>query len=85
MRPFAAPHMFERGRLFFLIALGETVLTTRMAIAGAQLEPMTLLTGTVALAGTVPVRWAYFRRSEGAARRLAGEDADPTHTGRCTT
>ncbi|MDG4798104.1 low temperature requirement protein A [Micromonospora sp. WMMD1082] len=82
---FAAPHMFERCRLFFLIALGETVLTTGWAIADAPVQPITLLTGTVALAGTVAIWWAYFRRSEAAARRQAEQDADPTRASRYAT
>jgi low temperature requirement protein LtrA len=77
---FAVPYLFERGRLFFLIALGETVLTTGAAITVAQLRPMTLLTGTVALAGTVAIWWAYFRRSERVTRRSAVENVDPART-----
>jgi low temperature requirement protein LtrA len=44
---FDAEHMLERCRLFLIIALGETVLTTGTAIAGASLTMMTLITGTV--------------------------------------
>ena len=43
--------MLERCRLFLIIALGETVLTTGTAIAAAPMTLMTLVTGTVALAG----------------------------------
>ena len=50
---FDADHMLERCRLFLLIALGETVFTTGTAIAAAPTTPMTLVTGTFALAGTV--------------------------------
>jgi low temperature requirement protein LtrA len=45
--------MLERCRLFLIIALGETVLRTGTAIAAAPMTLMTLVTGTVALAGTV--------------------------------
>ena len=82
---FAAPYLFERGRLFFLIALGETVLTTGAAITAAHLGPMTLLTGTVALAGTIAIWWTYFRRSERVAWRLAAENVDPARTSRYAT
>ncbi len=53
----AASLMLERCRLFLLIALGETVFTTGTAIAAAPMTLMTLVTGTVALAGTVAL-WA---------------------------
>jgi low temperature requirement protein LtrA len=82
---FAAPYLFERGRLFFIIALGETVLSTGAAITAAPLRPMTLLTGTTALVGTVAIWWAYFRRSERVARRLAAENANPARTSRYAT
>jgi low temperature requirement protein LtrA len=54
---FDADHMLERCRLLLIIALGETVLTTGTAIAAAPLTPLTVVTGTVALAGTVAL-WA---------------------------
>ncbi len=54
---FDADHMLQRCRLFLLIALGETVFTTGTAIAAAPMTLMTLVTGTVALAGTVAL-WA---------------------------
>ncbi len=47
---FEGSHMLERCRLFLIIALGETVLTTGAAIATAPMTLMTGLTGTVALA-----------------------------------
>src|SRR5918997_3719921 len=50
---FAGGHMLERCRLFLIIALGETVLTTGTAVAAASVTPTTLVTGTAALAGTV--------------------------------
>lgn len=50
-------HMLERCRLFLLIALGETVISTGGAIAAAPMEPMTVITGTVALASAVAL-WA---------------------------
>src|SRR6185503_7243193 len=44
----AAGHLVERFRLFFIIVLGETVLTTGSAFAGEPFEAERLL----ALAGT---------------------------------
>jgi low temperature requirement protein LtrA len=82
---FAAEHHFERSRLFFIIALGETVLTTGAAVADAPLAPMTLFTGAVALIGTIALWWVYFRRSERAAVRQAVADRDPVKISRYAT
>ncbi|SED94692.1 Low temperature requirement protein LtrA [Rhodococcus jostii] len=82
---FAAEHHFERSRLFFMIALGETVLTTGAAVAGAPLVPMTLFTGAVALIGTIALWWVYFRRSERVAVRQAVADRDPVKISRYAT
>ena len=64
--PFDADHMLERNRLFLIIALGETVLTTGTAISEAPLSLLTAVTGAFALAGTVAL-WAL---SFGRAHRL---------------
>lgn len=71
---FDAQHMLERCRLFLIIALGETVLTTGTGIAGASLTMMTLITGTCALAGTVAM-WAL---SFGRAHRLILQHVEKT-------
>jgi low temperature requirement protein LtrA len=70
--------LFERARLFFIIAIGETILTTGVAIAAKIDDPVTPLTGTVAFAGSVAVFWAYFDVRE--AREYAALEAatDPT-------
>ena len=47
-----------------IIAFGETVMTTGTALTTAPNEPMTLLTGSVALTGTVALFWLFFNRSE---------------------
>jgi len=62
--PFAGGHLLERGRLFMIIAFGEAVLTTGAALTTAPYEPMTLLTGSVALTGTIALFWLFFGRSE---------------------
>jgi low temperature requirement protein LtrA len=54
---FRGGHLVERCQLFLLIALGETVLATGTAIAGASMTLMTIVTGTVALVGIVSL-WA---------------------------
>jgi low temperature requirement protein LtrA len=69
---------FERARLFFLIALGETILTTGVAIAGHLRDPITIVTGLVALLGTVAIWWAYFDAKEPASRQALGASKDPT-------
>ncbi len=71
---FDADHMLERCRLFLLIALGETVLTTGSAIASAPLTLVTVATGTFALAGTVGL-WSF---SYGRSHRLIIGHADRT-------
>jgi low temperature requirement protein LtrA len=61
----AAAHLIERFRLFFIIALGETVLVTGGAFASAQpftLERLVAL--TIAFIGTAALWWCYFERAE---------------------
>jgi len=71
---FDAEHMLERCRLFLLIALGETVLTTGAAIAAAPITRLTVATGTFALMGTVAL-WAL---SFGRAHRLILQHVEKT-------
>ncbi len=78
---FAGGHLLERGRLFMIIALGETVLTTGTALTAAPYEPMTLLTGAVALAGTLALFWLFFSRSERIVEHYQGTE-DPMRAGR---
>jgi low temperature requirement protein LtrA len=80
--PFDADHMLERCRLFLLIALGETVFTTGTAIAAAPTTPMTVVTGTFALVGTVALWALSFGRSH---RLIIGhleKTSDPIRTSR---
>ncbi|MCP2329091.1 low temperature requirement protein LtrA [Hamadaea flava] len=79
---FAGRHLLERCRLFTLIALGEAVLTTGIALADAPIALMTLISGTVALAGTVALFWIYFRRSERIVQRHLDRTDDPIRAGR---
>jgi low temperature requirement protein LtrA len=59
-----AEHLLERFRLFFLIALGETVLTIGNAFAGGPVETERLIALTAAFLGTVSLWWCYFHRAE---------------------
>lgn len=59
-----AEHLLERFRLFFLIALGETVLTIGNAFAAQPVQADRLFVLAVAFAGTVALWWCYFHRAE---------------------
>jgi low temperature requirement protein LtrA len=61
----AGGHLIERFRLFFIIALGETVLTTGTAFTDEPFEPERLLALAIGFAGTVALWWCYFQRAEG--------------------
>jgi low temperature requirement protein LtrA len=53
--PLPGERIFERFGLFYLIALGETILATGQAIADNLADPLILVTGTVGLAGNALV------------------------------
>ena len=59
----AGGHLIERFRLFFIIALGETVLTMGNAFAGEPFELERLLALAIGFAGTVALCWCYFQRA----------------------
>jgi low temperature requirement protein LtrA len=73
----AGGHLVERFRLFFIIVLGETVLTMGTAFAGEPFEPERLLALAIGFAGTVALWWCYFQRAEalGAQAAETAEDA----------
>lgn len=74
---FAGGHMLERCRLFLLIALGETILTTGTAIAGASMSLTTVVMGASALVGTVAL-WALgFGRAGRLTLQYVEETPDP--------
>ncbi len=79
---FDADHMLERCRMFLLIALGETVVTTGMAIAEASLTVMTLATGTFALTGTVALWALSFGRSHRLIIQHLEKTSDPIRASR---
>jgi 4-amino-4-deoxy-L-arabinose transferase-like glycosyltransferase len=70
-----------RGRLFVIIAFGETILTTGAVLTAAPYEAMTLLTSSVALTGTVALFWIFFSRSEHVVRHYHRTE-DPMRAGR---
>ena len=57
---FDADHMIERCRLFLIIALGETVLTTGTALAQAPFGFLTAVTGSLSLLSIVSLWILYF-------------------------
>jgi low temperature requirement protein LtrA len=73
-----AEHLLERFRLFFLIALGETVLTLGNAFAGEPVEADRLLVLAVAFTGSVALWWCYFHRAEEIGVRAVQETDSPS-------
>jgi low temperature requirement protein LtrA len=71
-----ADHLLERFRLFFLIALGETVLTLGNAFADQPLAADRLLVLAVAFTGSVALWWCYFHRAEEIGVRAVKETAN---------
>jgi low temperature requirement protein LtrA len=73
----AAEHLIERLRLFFIIALGETVLTTGSAFTDEPFALERLLALAIGFTGTVALWWCYFQRAEevGVEAAEAAEDA----------
>lgn len=73
-----AEHLLERFRLFFLIALGETVLTVGNAFANVRVEVETVAVLVAAFVGTVSLWWCYFHRAERIGIDAVEEDGDPS-------
>ncbi len=71
-----AEHLLERFRLFFLIALGETVLTIGNAFAGLSVTADRLVVLAAAFTGTVALWWCYFHRAEDVGMDAAREASD---------
>jgi low temperature requirement protein LtrA len=73
----AGGHLVERFRLFFIIALGETVLTMGTAFTDEAFELERLLALAIGFTGTVALWWCYFHRAERIGVELAegAEDA----------
>jgi low temperature requirement protein LtrA len=60
----AGGHLLERFRLFFIIVLGETVLTMGAAFTDEPFEVERLLALAIGFTGTVALWWCYFQRAE---------------------
>jgi low temperature requirement protein LtrA len=72
----AGGHLIERFRLFFIIALGETVLTTGNAFTDEAFELERLLALAISFTGTVALWWCYFQRTERIGAEVAEAAAD---------
>jgi len=73
----AAAHLFERFRLFFIIALGESVLSAGNAFVAEPFALQRLAALAIAFTSTVALWWCYFYRAEtmAAAAVDAADDA----------
>jgi low temperature requirement protein LtrA len=71
-------HLLERLRLFFLIALGETLLTTGTAFASEPVALAPLAAFVNSFATSVALWFCYFQRAEGAGLRASETSADPS-------
>jgi low temperature requirement protein LtrA len=73
----AGAHLVERFRLFFIVALGETVLLMGNAFTDEPFELERLLALAISFTGTVALWWCYFQRAEAIGIELAetAEDA----------
>jgi low temperature requirement protein LtrA len=60
----AGGHLVERFRLFFITALGETVLTMGDAFTEEPFERERLLALAIGFTATVALWWCYFHRAE---------------------
>jgi low temperature requirement protein LtrA len=69
-------HLLERLRLFFLIALGETLLTTGAAFAAESVAFDRLVAFSNAFVASVALWYLYFRRAEGVGLRASEESED---------
>jgi low temperature requirement protein LtrA len=72
----AGEHLIERFRLFFLIVLGESVLTAGNAFTDEPFEVERLLALAIGFTGTVALWWCYFQRTEAIGIEVAENAAD---------
>ncbi|HMJ32568.1 MAG TPA: low temperature requirement protein A [Baekduia sp.] len=71
-------HLLERLRLFFLIALGETLLTTGTAFAAEPVALGPLVAFVNSFVASVALWFCYFQRAEGAGLQASEASADPS-------
>jgi low temperature requirement protein LtrA len=69
-------HLLERLRLFFLIALGETLLTTGSAFAGEPVALAPVAAFVNSFAASVALWYCYFQRAEGVGLRASETSED---------
>jgi low temperature requirement protein LtrA len=69
-------HLLERLRLFFLIALGETLLTTGTAFAHEPVALAPIVALANAFLASVALWYCYFQRAEGEGLRASETSAD---------
>jgi low temperature requirement protein LtrA len=71
-------HLLERLRLFFLIALGETLLTAGSAFAAEPVALGSVAALVTAFVASAALFYCYFQRAEGEGRRASETSADPS-------
>jgi low temperature requirement protein LtrA len=81
---FDANHMLERCRLFLIIALGESVLSSGTALADASRTLLTVVTGTCALVTIVALWGLHFAASGRLMDRYVDTTTDPILAARRT-
>jgi low temperature requirement protein LtrA len=69
-------HLLERLRLFFLIALGETLITTGSAFAAEPVALAPVAAFVNSFAATVALWYLYFQRAEGEGLRASETSED---------
>jgi low temperature requirement protein LtrA len=78
----AGGHLAERCQQFLIIALGESVLDTGVALSGGAITPGMVGAVVVAFAGNVALWWIYFDRGAGDSSAIILRASDPGRLGR---
>jgi low temperature requirement protein LtrA len=71
-------HLIERLRLFFLIALGETLVTTGATFAGGSVGAGTVAALANAFAASAALWYCYFQRAEAEGLAASEQAGDPS-------
>jgi low temperature requirement protein LtrA len=79
---FDADHMQERCRLFLIIALGESLLTTGTAVTKVSLTPMVTVTAMFAFAGTVALWMLAFGKVDSLIQNMISQTNNPVRASR---
>jgi len=77
----APGHLLERFRLFFIIALGETVFTMGTAFTDEPFQLERLVALAIGFTGTVALWWGYFQRAEAIGAEAAETPRTPAASG----